>query len=83
MDSNAGDCGEISQDIYASTPGVVVISFNVKDSFESTSEDAKNITKQVILNDEAVWADDVSGSDAGYVGWVEEEYDWLEDEWVI
>jgi hypothetical protein len=50
-DSNEGDYGELSQDIYAATPGVVVISFNVKDTFESTSEDAKNITKQVLLND--------------------------------
>jgi hypothetical protein len=27
-DSNEGDYGELSQDIYAATPGVVVISFN-------------------------------------------------------
>jgi len=73
-DSNEGDYGVLSQDIYASTPGVVVISFNVKDSFESTSEDAKNIIKQVLLNDEIIWQDDISGKDKGYVGWVEEEY---------
>jgi len=81
-DSNAGDCGELSQDIYASTPGVVVISFNVRDSFTTTSEDAKNITKQVLLNDKIIWWNDISGRDTGYVGWVEEEYDWREDEWI-
>lgn len=83
MDSNEGDYGELSQDIYAATTGVVVISFNVKDSFESTSEDAKNITKQVLLNDKVIWWDDVSGRDEGYVGWVEEEYHWWGDKWVI
>ena len=72
--SNKGDSGELTQDIYAATPGVVVISFNVKDSIESTSEDAKNITKQVLLNDEIIWRDDIPGKDKGYVGWVEEEY---------
>jgi uncharacterized membrane protein len=80
--SNKGDSGELSQDIYASAPGVVVISFNVRDSFTATSEDAKNITKQVLLNDKVIWWDDISGRDTGYVGWVEEEYDWLEDEWI-
>jgi hypothetical protein len=64
----------LSQDIYASEPGVVVLSFNVRDSFEYTSDDAKNIIKQVILNDKVIWADDVSGKDTGYVGWLKEEY---------
>ncbi len=79
--TNKGDFGEIWQNIHADDEGVAVISFNVRDSFEQTSEDAKNITKQVLLDDEVVWADDVSGRDTGYVGWVEEEY--KEEEWVI
>ncbi len=81
--TDKGDFGEIWQNIYAENEGVAVISFNVRDSFEQTSDDAKNITKQVLLDDDVVWTDDISGRDAGYVGWVEEEYNWLEDEWVI
>ena len=73
-DSKEGDYGEIWQNIRAAEPGVVVISFNVRDTFTTTSEDAENILKQVLLDDEVVWADDVSGRDTGYVGWVEEEY---------
>ena len=73
-ESNKGDYMVLSQDIYASEPGVVVLSFNVRDSFEQTSGDAKNIIKQVMLNDEVLWADDVSGKDEGYVGWVKEDY---------
>jgi hypothetical protein len=73
-ESNKGDYMGLSQDIYASEPGVVVLSFNVRDSFEEASADAKNIIKQVILNDKVIWADDVSGKDTGYVGWVKEEY---------
>jgi uncharacterized membrane protein len=75
-----GEYRGLSQDIYASESGVVVLSFNVRDSFTSTSKDAedakdaKNLTKQVLLNDEVVWADDVSGTDEGYVGWIKEEY---------
>ena len=78
--SNKGEYRGLSQDIYASEPGVVVLSFNVRDSFTSTSndaegaEDAKNITKRVMLNDKIIWGDDISGRDEGYVGWVEEEY---------
>ena len=72
--SNKGDSGEIWQDIYALTPGVAVLSFNVRDSFTATSDDAKNIVKQVLLNDKIIWRDDISGKDKGYVGWVEEEY---------
>ena len=73
-DSNKGDYMVLSQDIYALEPGVVVLSFNVRDSFEYASDDAKNIIKQVMLNDEVIWSDDVSGKDEGYVGWVKEEY---------
>ena len=73
-DSNKGDYMGLSQDIYASEPGVAVLSFNVRDSFEYASDDAKNIIKQVMLDDEVIWADDVSGRDTGYVGWVKEEY---------
>jgi hypothetical protein len=72
--SNKGDYGELWQTIYALDEGVAVLSFNVRDSFEETSEDARDIIKQVLLNDEVIWADDISGSDVGYVGWVEEEY---------
>ena len=72
--SNRGDYGELWQDIYAANEGVAVLSFNVRDSFEETSDEARNIVKQVLLNDEVVWADDISGSDTGYAGWVEEEY---------
>ena len=80
--SNKGDFGEIWQDIYAGNEGVVVLSFNVRDSFTETSEDAANITRRVMLNNQSLWSDDVSGRDEGYVGWVEEEYNWLEDEWI-
>jgi uncharacterized membrane protein len=73
-ESNKGDYMVLLQDIYALEPGVVVLSFNVRDSFEYASEDAKNILKQVMVNDEVIWADDVSGGDEGYVGWVKEEY---------
>jgi uncharacterized membrane protein len=72
--SNRGDYGELWQDMYAANEGIVVLSFNVRDSFEDTSDEAKNIIKQVLLNDEVVWADDISDSDTGYAGWVEEEY---------
>jgi len=78
-----GECGELWQNINAAEPGFVVLSFNVRDSFEGTSEDAGNISKQVMLNDEVIWEDDVSGRDTGYVGWVEEEYNWIEDKWEI
>ena len=64
----------LSQDIYTSEPGVAVLSFNVRDSFEESSDDAKNIIKQIMLDDKVIWADDISGRDTGYVGWVKEEY---------
>jgi uncharacterized membrane protein len=79
-ESEKGDCLGLSQDIYASESGIVVLSFNVRDSFDDASEDAKKIIKQVMLNDKVIWADDVSGDDRQYVGWVEEEYvgpDWI------
>jgi len=79
-ESEKGDYLGLSQDIYASESGVAVLSFNVRDSLEEYYEDAKNIIKQVLLNDKVIWADDVSGEDEGYVGWVEEEYigpDWI------
>jgi hypothetical protein len=85
-ESNKGDYMVLSQDIYASEPGVVVLSFNVRDSFERTSGDAKNIIKQVLLNEEVIWADDVSGKDEGYVGWVKEDYvgpNWVWNERII
>jgi hypothetical protein len=72
--SNKGDYGELGQNIYASDEGVVVLSFNVRDSYEETSDEARKIIKQVLLNDKVVWSDDISGSDAGYMGWVEEEF---------
>jgi hypothetical protein len=73
-ESEKGDYMGLSQDIYASESGVAVLAFNVRDSFDDASEDAKKIIKQVLLNDKVIWADDVSGEDEGYVGWVEEEY---------
>jgi len=81
--SKKGDYGELWQNIYAESEGVAVLSLNVRDSFEHTSETGKNITKQVMLNDEVIWADDLSGKDTGYTGWVEEEYNWYLDEWKI
>ncbi|RZN43516.1 MAG: DUF1616 domain-containing protein [Methanophagales archaeon ANME-1-THS] len=72
--SRKGDYAELWQTIYASEGGVAVLSFNVRDSYEETSGDARNITKQVLLNGEVMWSDDVSGSDTGYVGWIEEEF---------
>jgi hypothetical protein len=85
-ESNKGDYMVLSQDIYALEPGVVVLSFNVRDSFERTSEDATNIIKQVMLDDKVIWADDVSGKDEGYVGWVKEDYvgpNWVWNERII
>ena len=78
-----GDYGELWQTIYAGDEGIAVLTVYVRDSFEYTSDDAENITKQVILNDEVIWSDDVSGKDTGYVGWVVEEYNWYLDEWKI
>ncbi|MBK5191239.1 MAG: DUF1616 domain-containing protein, partial [Methanosarcinales archaeon] len=81
--SKKGEYGELWQTIYAGDEGVAVLSVNVRDSFEYTSDDAENITKQVLFNDEVIWSDDVSGKDTGYTGWVEEEYNWYLDEWKI
>ncbi len=80
-DTNEGDYIEQSQNFYVQDSGVVVISFNVRDTYDKTSVDANNISKQVLLNDEVIWAEDVSGGNTGYEGWVVEEYDWVEDEW--
>jgi uncharacterized membrane protein len=79
--SKKGDYGELGQTIYAQNAGVAVLSFNVRDSFEGTSDNAKNITKRVRFNDATIWSATVSGEDEGYVGWVVEEYNWHSDEW--
>lgn len=81
--SNKGDFGEIWQNISASSDGVAVLSFNVRDSYTTTSSSAKNLTKEVILNNKIIWSDDIAGSDSGYTGWVVEEYTWFDDEWSI
>ena len=80
--TNEGDYHELSQVFYVPNDGVAVISFDVFDSYTVTSRDAKNITKQVLINDEVLWEDDVSGKDEGYVGWVVEDYDEVLKKWV-
>ena len=81
-DSAKGNYGSISQEIHADASGVAVISFKVRDSFTST-EYAKNLKKQFLLNGEVIWEDDVAGRDEGYVGWILEEYNKTEDKWVV
>ena len=70
----SGDYGALWQQIYAENDGVAVLSLNVRDTDELTSDQGKKIVKQVLVNDEVVWSDDISGSDTGYVGWVEQEF---------
>ncbi len=90
-DTDKGDYMELSQNVYAQDCGVVVMSFNVRDSYTTdvrdaypgTLEGAKNISTQVLLNDEVIWDEDLSGKNEGYEGWVVEEYDWADDEWDI
>ena len=90
-DTDKGDYMELSQNIYAQDCGVVVMSFNVRDSYTAdvrdaypgTLEGAKNISTQVLLNDEVIWDEDISGENEGYEGWGVEEYDWADDEWDI
>lgn len=70
----SGDYGALWQTIHAASDGVVVLSFNVRDTYESASDDGKKLLKQVLVNDDVVWSDDVSGSDEGYTGWIVEEF---------
>jgi uncharacterized membrane protein/VanZ family protein len=70
----SGDYGELWQNVSAEHDGVAVLSFNVRDTDELTSDQGKKIINQVLVNDEVVWSDDISGDDTGYVGWVEEEF---------
>ena len=78
------DYMELSQQFYAQDSGVVVMSFNVRDSYTDdvrgaypeTATDAKNISKQVRINDEAIWDEDLLGKNGWYEGWVVEEYVW-------
>ncbi|MDY6964346.1 MAG: DUF1616 domain-containing protein [Halobacteriota archaeon] len=63
-DCKSGDYSAIYQDFTSwSYPGVVILSFNVKDSY--TNSDVTNLSKQVLLNGAVVWEDDVAGSE----GW--------------
>ncbi|HDS45793.1 MAG TPA: DUF1616 domain-containing protein [Methanomicrobia archaeon] len=70
----SGDYAALSQDVYVANDGVAVLSFTVRDTYETTSAEGKKLIKQVLVNDEVVWSDDVSGRDAGYTGWVVEEF---------
>ena len=81
-DTNRGDYKELSQTFYTPDYGIAVVTFNVRDSFNGSSSDAHNITKQVLLNDRVIWEDDISGSDTGYVGWVCERYSTKENRWI-
>ncbi|MDY6960156.1 MAG: DUF1616 domain-containing protein, partial [Halobacteriota archaeon] len=56
-----GDYSTIHQDFTSSYPGVIVLSFNVKDTH--TGSNSTNISKQVILNDLVIWEDDLAGSE--------------------
>jgi len=57
-----GDFGAISQEV-ASKEGIVLLSFDVRDS--QTSETEGRHKKQVLLNDILVWEDDAAGDE----GW--------------
>ena len=62
--SEKGDFNTIYQDFTSSSyPGVIVLSFNVKDTYGGSN--ATNVTKQVLLNDVVVWEDDLAGNE----GW--------------
>ena len=90
-DTDKEDYMELSQQFYAQDPGVVVMSFNVRDSYTEdvrgaypeTATDAKNISKQVLINDEVIWDEDLLGKNEGYEGWVVEEYVEGADTWDI
>ncbi|MCL7413357.1 MAG: DUF1616 domain-containing protein [ANME-2 cluster archaeon] len=61
--SSAWDFGAAHQYINGSTKGLVMLTFDVKDSI--TSGGTGYHTKQVLLNDRIVWEDDVAGNE----GW--------------
>ena len=63
-DCEPGDFSSINQDFTSgSYPGVLIVSFNVKDSY--TSSNNTGVFKQVLLNDVVIWDDDVAESE----GW--------------
>ena len=63
-DCKAGDYGSIYQEFTSkSYPGVLIVSFDVKDTYDLIN--TTNISKQVLLNDEIIWEDDVAGAE----GW--------------
>jgi len=61
--TSTGDFGAIYQDFNASKKGLAVLTFDVKDSIDSNT--GGNYLKQVLLNNNMIWEDDV----AGYEGW--------------
>ncbi|MFO7967658.1 MAG: DUF1616 domain-containing protein [Archaeoglobaceae archaeon] len=66
-ESCGGDCyGEIKQNITLDAPANVVIFFNVKDSYRQPK--GGNYYKQVLVDDNVVWEDDVAGDE----GWLYE-----------
>ncbi len=81
-ETRRGDYMELSQSFYTPDYGIALLSFNVRDSFNGSSSDAHNITKQVLLNGRVIWEDDISGIDTGYVGWVSERYSIEKGKWI-
>ncbi len=61
--STAGDFGAIHQYIEDSQKGLVMLTFDVRDSIKSNRPGYHK--KQVLLNDRVVWEDDVAGDE----GW--------------
>ncbi|MCD4843597.1 MAG: DUF1616 domain-containing protein [Methanosarcinales archaeon] len=67
VQSTDGDFGSFYQDVLSEEKGLVLLSFNVKDSIKSKDESC--FTKQVLLNDRVVWEDDAAGDE----GWMHNE----------
>ena len=61
--STTGDFGAIHQYIKDSPKGLVMLTFDVKDSIKSNKPGYHK--KQVLLNDRVVWGDDIAGDE----GW--------------
>lgn len=61
--SGPGDFGAVHQYVNGSTKGLVMLTFDVKDSI--TSNRPGYHKKQVLLNDRVVWEDDAAGNE----GW--------------
>ena len=61
--STTGDFGAIHQNIEDSPKGLVMLTFDVKDSIKSNRPGYHK--KQVLLNDRVVWEDDIAGDE----GW--------------